>query len=197
MTTANTNTTNQTNVQNLLQEAQKHAFCAVRTAYRGGGNNDLYILQNAIRRNDKKNQLAQDLIQTSRLALIEYKDLQEDLKIKKVYSELHKEIYNSKGIRGNWRQLCIDDPVTGQIIDVKQDIRNILNGIISHEMLTNIISLLTPTQKKVLQLMAYGHTNITIAKKLNISTRRVSQHIQAITEKAFALYPDGCKNLID
>lgn len=197
-----------TNADNIMKEAQKIAYCTVRTLYRGTGSNKnnpeknkgsndykYYLIMQAIRNNDKSNDIAQDLIQLACLTLLEYQDEDERERTLKTYRELHKYIYSLRAIRGNIKTLYIEDE-KGEIINVSTEINNLINGTIAHDIINNIIKILTPTQKKVLAYMARGYYQLTIARKLNISIQTVNKHKQAIYKKARALYPNGLKDIL-
>jgi len=197
-----------TNTDSVIQQAQKIAYCTIRTLYRGTGNNKnnpeknkgsndfkYYLIMQAIRNNDKSNDIAQDLIQLACLTLLEYQDVDEKERTLKTYRELHKYIYSLRAIRGNIKTIYIEDS-EGEVINISTEINNLINGIISHDIINNIIQILTPTQKKVLAYMARGYHQITIAKKLNISVQTVNKHKQTIYKKARTLYPNGLKGIL-
>jgi len=83
--------------------------------------------------------------------------------------------------------MYIEDEATGDIVDVNDGISRLMRGLVAHETIQAVLALLTPTQKRIIAHVAKGHTNATIAKRLNITPVTVRRHLQIIREKALPM----------
>ena len=158
--------------------------------------NTLQRIKKAIEDPEYYNNIGDKAKNTIINAMIEYNIsfFQDDENILKLESLIAEEKTKAEKIPSN--TLYIDDPNTGDIINVNNEINNLINKMDNNDIINNITALLTPTQKKILKYIAYGYTNITIAKKLNLNKSTITRHIQAIQKKALVLYPNGIDNII-
>lgn len=189
MTTTVNKTYEQVTMNNLQDMGKKAAYIALRTICRSSGSVEMQKIEQSILVYPIIiNQDVSDVIQEAILSLLENMDNENNfmLAVKAVcnYVYRQKRRYSKPSI------LYIDNAETGEIENTNKGITHMLNHIEHNDIIDNIVKVLSPTQIKVLKLLAFGYSNVQISEKLNISDKTVSVHVSRIREKARTLYPD-------
>lgn len=176
---------------NILDLAKKAAYVALRTMSMKSGDPNMQKLQLAIPHYPDCTADAQDIVSAAALAYLEAEAAESANAFLDAVRAVHRYVYGQKQKQADNKHIWIDDPNTGEIENVNNNIHRLINCVYTDEVINTISAALSPTQRKILKYMAYGYTNITIAKRLNISEKTVSVHVARIRAKAKELYPDG------
>lgn len=182
-----TNTKNAT----VFDVAKKAAYVAMRTMAIKSGDSRMQKLQLEIPHYPNCSHDAQDIVSEAMLQYLEAEAVESENAFIESVKAVHRYVYAQKQKQADNKHIWIDDPKTGDVENVNNCIYRLINSIYANDIINAISVILSPTQRKVLKFMAYGYTNITIAKKLNISDKTVSVHITRIRAKALELYPEG------
>lgn len=186
-----TTNNNQQSPENILELAKKAAYVALRTMSIKSGDPNMQKLQLSIPHYPDCNSDAQDIVSAAALAYLEAEADGSENAFLDAVRAVHRYVYGQKQKQADNKHIWIDDPETGEIENVNNNIHRLLNCIYTDEVINTISAALSPTQRKILKYMAYGYTNITIAKRLTISDKTVSVHVARIRAKAKELFPHG------
>lgn len=193
MATTNTNKPNPNEhepitMDNVYTVAKKAAYHTLKLLESKSANETIRNLINGFAHLDTETAGTNDLINTAVVALLENMDDPNAFPL--ACKAVRQYVYNQSTKRADTKHLYIDDPNTGDIVNVNNDINHLINRLDNQSIISDITAQLSPTQRKVLKYIAYGYTNVTIAKRLNISDKTVSVHISRIRAKASELYPN-------
>lgn len=178
-------------LENLETNAKKASYVSLRTMHKNSGENKFYLMMQAIISNDTSNGDAMDVLQVAYLSLLEnMDDIENNFKL--ACKAIHKYIYSLNAVHGKYKTLYINDyeNSNGDIVNVNNEISHLINGLVMQDQITNITTLLSKTQNTILKYIAYGYTNIQIAKKLNCTKQNISNNISKIKAKIESLYPE-------
>lgn len=187
----NKNTTKTMSGDEVLELAKKASYVALRTLSQKSGMKSIQDMQLEVNRYPDCSADTQDIISIACLAIIESEEEDAFLDaIKKINDHVFAE---KKSARSKKTCVWIDDPETGEVTDVRQDIINLINCIDDNEIINSLSESLSSTQRQVLKLMGYGFSNRQIADKLNRSEGTIASHVFRIKEKANTRFPDMVK----
>lgn len=125
--------------------------------------------------------------------------LTEEDNLKLAYSAVYKSLYQMRAVklsRRSMQTVYIDDPDTGDISAVNDDIRDLVKELDTNTALAAILSGLTPRQRDIVRLSATGLSDAQIAVKLHVSQAYVCKARTAIRAHANKLYPDGVSSIL-